>query len=98
MKRLIRITCFLGIQEIAFRGHDESQTSNNQGNYVEMAYLIAKLDDKLQTHLSNATVFCGLSPTIQNDLINSVSHVVLAEIKKELQNCLYLYCWTKHQT
>ena len=90
LKRLIRITCFLGIQEIAFRGHDESQTSNNRGNYIEMAYLIAEFDDKLQTHLSSATVFRGLSPTIQNDLIDSVSHVVLAEIKKELHNCLFV--------
>ena len=62
----------------------------NRGNYVEMAYLTAEFDDKLQTHLSNATVFCGLSLTIQNDLIDSVSHVVLAEIKKELQNCYFV--------
>ena len=90
LKRLIRITYFLGIREIAFRGHDESQTFSNRGNYVELSFLIAEFDEKLQSHLSNATVFRGLSPTIQNDLIDSVSYVVFTEITKELQNCLFV--------
>jgi len=33
-KRLIRATCFLGVQEIPFRGHDESENSSNRGNYI----------------------------------------------------------------
>ena len=86
LKRFIQITCFLGIQEIPFRGHDESETSDNRGNYVELAHLLANFDEKLQTHLDTATVFKGIAPSIQNDLIESVGFVVLAEIKKELEN------------
>ena len=37
LKRLIRATCFLGVQEIPFRGHDESENSSNMGNYIELA-------------------------------------------------------------
>ena len=90
LKRFIQITCFLGIQEISFRGHDESETSDNRGNYVELAHLLANFDEKLQTHLDTATAFKGIAPSIQNDLIESVGFVVLAEIRKELQNCAFL--------
>ena len=55
-----------------------------------MAHLLAKCDEKLQTHLDTATVFKGIAPSIQNDLIESVGFVVLAEIKKELKNCAFL--------
>ena len=90
LKRSIQITCFLGIQEIPFRGHDESETSDNRGNYVELAHLLANFDEKLQTHLDIDTVFKGIAPSIQNDLIESVGFVVLAEIKKKLENCAFL--------
>ena len=80
----------MGIQEIPFRGHNESKTFNNRGNYVELAHLLANFDAKLQTHLDTATVFKGTIPSIQNDLIESVSFVVLAEIRKELKNCAFL--------
>ena len=78
------------MQEIAFRGHDESETSDNRGNYIELIHLLAEFDEQLLTHLDSSTVFKGLSPLIQNDLIESVSYVVLAEIKKELKDCHFL--------
>ena len=34
--------------------------------------------------------FKGIAPSIQNDLIESVGFVVLAEIKEELENCAFL--------
>ena len=90
MKRLIRATCFLGVQEIPFRGHDESENSSNRGNYIELAYFLDEFDEKMQTHLESATVFKGLSPDIQNDLIDSVGSVIVAQIKTELQKCMYV--------
>ena len=36
LKRLIDTVIFLGKQELAFRGHDESKESNNKGNYIEL--------------------------------------------------------------
>jgi len=44
----------------------------------------------MQTHLESATIFKGLSPDIQNDLIDSVGSVILAQIKTELQKCIYI--------
>ena len=80
----------LRVQEIPFRGHDESENSSNRGNYIELAYFLAELDEKIQTHLESATVFKGLSPDIQNDLIDSVGSVIVAQIKTELQKCMYV--------
>ena len=90
LKRLIHGTCCLGVQEIPFRGYDESENSSSRGNYIELAYFLAEFDEKMQTHLESATVFKGLSPDIQNDLIDSVGSVILAQIKTEIQKCMYV--------
>ena len=62
LKRIIRMTCFLGIQEIPFRGHDKSETSDNGSNYLELTYFLAEFDKKLKNHLDTATVFRGFGP------------------------------------
>ncbi|KAL4083742.1 hypothetical protein QTP88_029058 [Uroleucon formosanum] len=44
------------------------------------------LDPKLSGHLSTSTVFSGLSGDIQNDLIQSISNVLLKTIKNEIEH------------
>ena len=63
------MNCFLGIQEIPFCGHDERETSDNRGNYIEFAYFLAKFDEKLENYLKTAIVLTELAPPMQNDLI-----------------------------
>ena len=36
MKRLISVVLYMGEQEVAFRGHDESALSLNRGNFIEL--------------------------------------------------------------
>ncbi|KAL4132165.1 hypothetical protein QTP88_009372 [Uroleucon formosanum] len=86
LSRLIDATCFLAKQEFSFRGHDEQVTSINRGNYVELIHLMGTLDPKLSGHLSTSTVFSGLSGDIQNDLIQSISNVLLKTIKNEIEH------------
>lgn len=86
LSRLIDATCFLAKQELSFRGHDEQVTSINRGNYVELIHLLGTLDPKLSGHLSTSTVFSGLSGDIQNDLIQSISNVLLKTIKNEIEH------------
>ena len=81
---------FLGIHEIPFCGHDESETSGNRGNHIELAYFLAEFDKKLENHLKTATVFRGLALSIQNDLIQPISPVVLSEIRKEVKEGMYI--------
>lgn len=88
MNRLIDITIFLATQELGFRGHSESGTSSNQGNFRELAKMLSKHDPQLNSFLDEATVFSGLSKTIQNDLIESVSKLVSDKIEKELDSAL----------
>ena len=76
LKDLINATCFLAKQELAFRGDDESASSSNRGNYVELLHAFAEKDDKLARHLETSTVFSGVSNRIQNDLIEAIGDVI----------------------
>jgi len=78
---LIDITCFLAKQELAFRGHNEKSNSLNKGNFIETFNLLSSVDDKLKFHISNSTIFTGLSNDIQNDLINSIKNVLILKVK-----------------
>ena len=84
LKRLINAVCFLAKQELSFRGDDESKTSNNRGNYLELLDYTAQYDPLLKDHLENSTVFKGVSNRIQNDLIESVASALNKEIKQQL--------------
>ena len=44
------------MQEIAFHGHDETETLENRGNYIELTYLLAEFDEQLLTHLDSSTI------------------------------------------
>jgi hypothetical protein len=90
LKRLIAVTCFLGKQELAFRGHSEGRDSNNRGNYVQLLNLLAEFDAQLNQHLKTATVFTGLSSLIQNDLIQSVNNVMISEVKSQIQSATFV--------
>lgn len=86
LKRLIDIVCHIGKRELALRGHNESDSSVDRGNYVELVHLLKKYDHTLNSHLQDSTVFTGLSNRIQNDLIESVSNIIMKEIKEEVRN------------
>ena len=77
-------TCFLAKQELAFRGNDESASSSNRGNYIELPDVLAEKDERLGRHLRTSTVFSGTSNRIQNDLIDSVADVLLADIRSDI--------------
>lgn len=86
MECLIDVACYLGEQELPFRGHDESQDSANKGKYIELVYVIAKYYPQLKTQIEKSNVFTGLSNDIQNDLISSVSAVIISQIKFEIKH------------
>ena len=85
LERLIDAICFLSKQELAFRGHDESLTSLNKGNYIEILDLMSIRDPILKAHLKESSVFKGTSSAIQNDLIAAINAVVIEKIKEEIK-------------
>ena len=64
IRRLIDAVIFLGLQELSFRGHFESEVSINCENYKELLHLMSKYDVKLANHLATASVFSGVSNRI----------------------------------
>ncbi|KAF4530333.1 hypothetical protein B566_EDAN018429 [Ephemera danica] len=92
LKRLIDVVLHLANQELAFRGHDESETSLNQGNYIEALKLLAKYDRELQEHLSQPpnAPFKGTSSHIQNDIILSIASVLRQAQDNDIRNAEFL--------
>ncbi|CAL9004336.1 unnamed protein product [Prunus brigantina] len=66
----IKCTKFLLRQGLAFRGHDESATSSNRGNYLELLQFLADNDEKVRAVVfENAPGNLKLvAPSIQKDL------------------------------
>jgi hypothetical protein len=69
LKKIIKIILYLSIQGQAFRGHGESVTSKNRGNFLELVKLFSEDDVDLHNHLKNksANYTCHES---QNEIIS----------------------------
>ena len=76
-------------QEIPLRANDESDTSRNRGNFLKLLELIAKYDNNVTRRMKalpdNAKM---LSPDIQNDLLQSLTSVLLDHIKHKAENVI----------
>ncbi|CAH2100958.1 unnamed protein product [Euphydryas editha] len=88
-QRLVDIVCHLAQQELPFRGHDESKTSLNKGNFLELVSLLSKYDPVLDKHMqqqdSGKPGPSYLSNKIQNDIIHSVADVLKSRIEFEIK-------------
>ena len=90
LKVLINGTCYLGNQELAFRGNDESATLFNHGNYIELFYAFAENDERIFRHLETSTVFSGLFNRIQNDIIKAAAEVIRTDIRKDINKASFV--------
>jgi len=76
---------FLGKQGLAFRGHEETASATNRGNFLELVHFLAtynlSLKKWLDSHPGNASY---LSPDIQNQIISVLFETVINEIKTEV--------------
>lgn len=63
MEHLIDIVLFLGKQELAFRGHNESSNSLNKGNFKELFEMhMSRCSLEIHNHYKSIqNVFSGLS-------------------------------------
>ena len=100
LKNITEAVLYLGRQEMAFRGHDESSTSLNQGNYRQLLRSYSKLDSvfdrRLHGRLQQAErsdsggVFTGVSSDVQNDVIECIESVIEDQINEEVSECQFL--------
>lgn len=87
---IINCIRFCGALELALRGHDETETSENKGVFRELIQFSAELDKDLKVHLSQSSVFKGISKTIQNELLECMLQVYHEEVRKEIQKVDYV--------
>ena len=99
LKNITQAALYLSRHKLAFRGHDESNDSLNRGNYRELLESFAKMDSvserQLHGRLAESNLrgggrFAGVSPDIQNDLINCLDNIIEDEILKEIDECNFL--------
>ena len=90
LTRIIDTLKFLGIHELHLRGNDESEISSNCGAFSDFLECTANMDEKLWNHMSNATVARDTSKDIQNDLLDSIYEVYLAQFESEISSCEFV--------
>ncbi|KAL6655967.1 hypothetical protein ACP70R_006793 [Stipagrostis hirtigluma subsp. patula] len=77
---------WLAFQACAFRGHDESEDSKDQGNFLEMVKLLASYDEEVKAVVlgnapQNATY---TSPQIQKEILDLMASNVQKAIRNEI--------------
>jgi hypothetical protein len=72
---LIRVVCVLGKLGLAFRGHDESETTVNRGNYVEMLKLLGNYVADLKFLVEDKGVFVVYPPTYRTTFLPQFPNV-----------------------
>ncbi|XP_050147382.1 uncharacterized protein LOC126622675 [Malus sylvestris] len=84
----IKCTKFLLRQGLPFRGHDESATSSNRGNYLELLQFLADNNDKVrEVVMENAPGNLRLvAPSIQKEIVNSCALETLDAIMDGLKD------------
>lgn len=84
LSRVVAVSKFLGKQNIPFRGHDESMSSNNQGNFLECMNLLKEFDPFLQSY-SAPSHSTYLSPSSQNEVIECCAKEIVKTISQEIK-------------
>ncbi|XP_070668949.1 uncharacterized protein [Malus domestica] len=84
----IKCTKFLLRQSLAFRSHDESATSSNRGNYLELLRFLTNNDDKVrEVVMENAPGNLKLlAHSIQKEIVNSCALETLDAIMDGLKD------------
>ena len=83
VRKLLEVVQLFCKQNIPFRGHDESQHSNNRGNYLEILHWIAKDSPELKRHLEKS--FHYTSPESQNEMIQLLGLNIQKQVVMELK-------------
>ena len=90
LSKIIDCVKFCGAFELALRGHDETETSDNPGVFLGLINLISSVDSIVKEHIENNKVFKGTSKLIQNDLLDCMLEVCHDRIEQELKEASYV--------
>ncbi|XP_065318813.1 zinc finger MYM-type protein 1-like [Gordionus sp. m RMFG-2023] len=88
LKRLFKIIILCGKLELPLRGHYESKTSNNQGNYCEILNCLKEYDPFLIAYKPPGNAhYC--SPQSQNQMLSAAGNLVVKYIASEIREAGY---------
>lgn len=73
--KIIKAVHFLGRQGLAFRGHDESTTSDNRGHFLELLDYVCEDDKELENFIQNK-IANYTSADSQNEIISLLAENV----------------------
>lgn len=85
IKKVIDILLLLARQGLPLRGHRESETCRNRGNFLELAEHSAKYDSSFKSNFNKSTNYC--SPEIQNELLQISANAVINIIVQKVESC-----------
>ena len=90
MKTSIEAIRWLAFQGCSFRGRDESKTSTNRGNFLELLSFIATYNDKVAEVLDKAPRNASYtSPTTQKQILHVLANKVRNSIREEIGDAKY---------
>lgn len=89
MSVLLNRLDYLACQGLAFRGHDESETSSNRGNLLELLHRLKEYCPVVKKFLSGKQHVTWTAPKIQNELLQLLAQDVTAQILDKVRASKY---------
>ena len=88
MKIIFEVTSLLGRQQLAFRGHDESNSSMNQGNFKETLLTIGNILPSVRARLEHKYGVYS-NPSDINDVIMIFGSSIRDDVAKQVKQAEY---------
>ncbi|WVZ88445.1 hypothetical protein U9M48_034965 [Paspalum notatum var. saurae] len=85
----LAIVSYIALQGKPFRGHDESETSLNKGNFLELLWFKVRNEEVRQAYECCNKNSKMTSRTIQKELAECCAQAVTKVIKEEMSGCLF---------
>ena len=87
---IIDCTTLLMTQGLAFRGHDESTTSRNRGNFLALISFVSKHSESMKKRCEEGQRNANYqSASIQNDLISVIGDLTVKTVVAEIMEAGY---------
>ena len=85
LKFLIRVSRYLALQGFAFRGHDESESSDNRGKFLELLEVLVEDNETFADLIAKAPRSAiYTSPNIQKEILHIYSIKFGKTIREEI--------------
>ncbi|KAL3997012.1 hypothetical protein ACER0C_009668 [Sarotherodon galilaeus] len=89
IKTVAEVLLLTAMQNLSQRGHLETDTSQNKGNFLEIMELISKHNPLIAKKTKAAGNAKYTSNTIQNEVMECLSEMVREDIIREVKECEY---------